>query len=225
MRTKVIWALAILAAVMLVRNLRVILLHLPDDPEQGMIYRILFFHVPSWFTGGIAAVLATVASIMYLVRKDLRYDALAVSATEISLAFVCVGMVTGSIWARIIWGIWWTWDARLTSAFIWTMLYAAYLVLRTAIEDPTQRARISAVFSLFAAADLPIVWFSIEWFRTQHPQPVLRAGGYIDPAMKAAVYWNWPALMALAGVFLLIRIHQENTRREIDGLRRMAHAI
>src|SRR6266567_900943 len=222
MRKTTIYVLAVLAALLLVRNLHAILLQVPDDAEQGPIYRIIYFHVPAAFTGFFVAL---VASVFYLSTKNFKYDSLAVAVTEVSLAFATVNLVTGSIWARIIWGIWWTWDARLTTMFICFLLYLSYLVLRPALEEPTQRALISGVFSIFAFADVPIVWFSIEWFRTQHPQPVLRGGGQMDPFMKSTMYWNWPALMLVAAILVLVRLRQEEMRREIDGLRRLAHAV
>ncbi len=225
MRSKLLYACGLLAALLLVRNLYVVLLQLPDDADQGAVYRIIFYHVPSWFTAGMAVLTALVASVAYLIRKDLWWDTLAVAATEIAVVFITIGLVTGSIWGRVAWGIWWTWDARLTSALVCWLLYAGYLVLRTAIEDPSARARISAVFSIFAFADIPIVWYSIEWFRTQHPAPVLRGEGYMDPQMKAALYANWPALMLLAAVLLAVRMRQEAARRELDGLRRQAHSL
>jgi heme exporter protein C len=225
MRLKVQYILAALAIPLLIRNLYVVLLQLPDDADQGAVYRIIFYHVPSWFTAGIACIIALFSSVMYLIKRNLRWDSLAVATTEVGVLFITIGLVTGSIWGRQAWGIWWTWDARLTSAFVCWLLYAGYLVLRSAIEDPSQRARISAVFNIFAFADIPIVWYSIEWFRTQHPAPVLRGEGYMDPAMKAALYANWPALMLLAAMFVLIRIHQEEARRELDSLRRLAHSV
>jgi heme exporter protein C len=148
-----------------------------------------------------------------------------VAVTEVGLAFLAANLVTGSIWARIIWGIWWTWDSRLTSALICWLLYAGYLMLRRAIEEPTQRATFAAVFSIFAFADVPIVWFSIKWWRTQHPQPVLWGGGSIDPVMRSTLYWNLLALLCLATVLVLIRLRQEEQQREIDSLRRLAHAV
>jgi heme exporter protein C len=225
MREKVMYVCGAAAAILLVRNLYVMLNILPDEAQQGMIYRIMFFHVPAWFTAGIAVMAAGVTSVAYLVTGKPRFDEIAVSTTEVAVAFLCMGLFTGMIWARIIWGIWWTWDARLTSALILVLLYGGYLVLRGAIEDSAQRAKISAAFNIFAFADVPIVWYSIEWFRTQHPGPVLRGGGQMDPAMKATLYWNWLALMLLMVVFVLLRLRQEEMRREIDGLRTLAHAI
>lgn len=228
MREKIIYVLAAVAAVLLVRNLYVILLGLPDEAQQGPIYRILFVHLPSAITCFVGFLIAGIASALYLGTKNMRYDAVAAASTEVGLAFATVVLVTGSIWARIIWGIWWTWDARLTSMLVCWLLYASYLMLRRAVAEPAQRARFSAVLSIFAFTDVIIVWKSIEWWRTQHPGPVLSirtGGGRIDPAMESAIYWNLLALMLFAIVLVLVRVRQEETRREIDGMRQAAHAI
>ena len=219
MREKLIYALGAVAAILLVRNLNIILNVLPDEANQGAMYRILFFHVPAWWTAGLAVMLSAGTSVAYLWTGKLRYDAISVSVTEVAVVFLCIGMVTGSIWARIIWGVWWTWDARLTSAFVCVLLYSGYLLLRNGISDPTQRAKISAVFNLFAFADVPIVWYSIRWWRTQHPQPMS-----LPPDMMRAFLWNWLFLVLLMIIFVLLRLRQEETQREIDGLRRLAHA-
>jgi heme exporter protein C len=140
--------------------------------------------------------------------------------------FATINLVTGSIWARIIWGIWWTWDARLTSMLVCWLIFAGYLMLRRAIEEPTQRARLSAVVSVFGAVDTVIVWKSIEWWRTQHPQPVLsiREGGGMAPGMESVMYWNLLALFCLATVLVIVRMRQAGISREIDSLRRLAHS-
>src|SRR6185369_8025720 len=133
---------------LLVTNLYTILLGLPDEANQGAIYRIFFFHFPSAITSGLAAFVSMVASIMYLYRRNLQWDSLAVAATEVTLAFGTVVLATGMIWARIIWGVWWAWDARLTSTLVSWLMYASYIILRRAIDEPTTRARFSAVLSI-----------------------------------------------------------------------------
>jgi heme exporter protein C len=225
MREKVIYGLGAIAALLLARDLYSIFMQLPDEASQGMIYRIIFFHVPAAITAMLCAAVACAASVMFLVTRNFRHDAIAVSTTEVGLAFLAANLVTGSIWGRIIWGIWWTWDARLTSALVCWLLYAGYLMLRRAIEEPTARARIAAVFNIFAFVDVPIVIFSIKWWRTQHPQPVFWGGGTIDPAMRITAVLNLVALALLAVVLVLIRLRQEEVQREIDSMRRYAHAI
>jgi heme exporter protein C len=225
MRQKAMIVMAGIAAVLLVRNLYVMLMQLPDEAFQGAIFRIIFFHVPAAWTAFLAAFAAMICSILYLVTRNLRYDAVAVSVTEVGLAFGAVNLITGMIWARIIWGIWWTWDARLTSMLILWLLYAGYMMLRRAIEEPTQRARIAAVLSIFAFTDVPIVFFSIKWWRTQHPQPVVWGGGSMDPSYYAMLFLNWVPLLLIAVVLIMIRMRQERQQREIEAMRRYAHAF
>lgn len=228
MREKILYGMGLVAGLWLVRNVYVILLGLPDEALQGAIYRILFFHLPAWFTCFTAYLVAGIASVMYLWKKDLRYDTFAVSTVEVGTVFTMVGLVTGMIWARIIWGIWWTWDPRLTWALITYIVYASYLMLRRAVDDPTTRARHSAVLCIFAFASVMITYKAIDWWRTQHPGAVLSfrtGGGTMDPRMESVIFQNWFALLLLTAVMVAIRMRQETMSREIEGMRRFAHAI
>jgi heme exporter protein C len=225
MRERIMVVLSGLAAALLVRNLYVMLVKLPDEMYQGAIYRIIFFHVPAAWTAFLGFFVALVGSALYLATKNLRQDALAVAATEVSLAFGAANLITGMIWGRIIWGIWWTWDPRLTSMLVCVLLYAGYLMLRGAMEDPTARARASAVLSILAFVDVPIVFFSIRWWRTQHPQPVVYGAGKMDPAMMNMLFLNWVPVLLLAVVMVMVRLRQEEMGREVDALRRQAHAL
>ena len=227
MREKLLFGLGGLGALWLLRNLYVILLQLPDESAQGAIYRIMFFHIPSWFTCFTGFFLAGVSSILYLVKKKPGYDTFAVATVEVGVAFTIIGLVTGMIWARIIWGIWWTWDARLTWAFITCLIYAGYLMMRNAIDEPTARARYAAVLCIFAFTSVVITFKAIEWWRTQHPGPVLSirtGGGKMDPAMESILYQNWYALLLLASVMTAVRMRQEGVQREVESLRRQVHA-
>src|SRR5258708_7713090 len=197
MSSKAIYILSVLAIVLLVRNLYAILLQVPDDAEEGPIYRIAYFQLPAAFTAFTCFSAALAASILYLVEGDFWYDSLAVAITEVSLAFALIDLVTGSIRARLIWGNWWIWDARLTTMFICFLLYLSYLVLRTAIDEPSRRALMSAVFSIFAFVGMPVVWDAIDWFPTERPGPAL--GGEASPVL----YWTWPALVLGAPILVL----------------------
>ena len=225
MRQKLIYALVLVAAVLLARNLYVILLQFPDEVQQGPIFRIIFFHVPVAWTAFLCFFSAMIGSVTYLATKNLRYDAFAASVTEVGLAFGAANLLTGMIWGRIIWGIWWTWDARLTSMLVGWLIYAGYIMLRRAIEEPTERAKMAAVLSIFAFADVPIIFFSIKWWRTQHPQPVVWGGGSMDPAYWRMMFVNWIPMLLLAAAMLLVRMRQEQDEREIDALRREVHAF
>jgi heme exporter protein C len=227
MRQKLIFALAGVASIIIVWNLYTILLNVPDEANQGAIFRIFYFHLPAALTSFAGFYVAMGYGVAYLIKKDLRYDAIAAPITEVSFAFAIITLITGMIWGRIIWGIWWAWDPRLTSYLICLLLYGSYFILRRAIDDPGQRATLSAVLSIFASIDIVIVWKSIEWWRTQHPAPVLsiRNGGGMAPGMEAPIYWNLLAMLMLSSALILVRMRQENMQREIEALRRYAHAI
>lgn len=225
MRDSVLIVLGGLAAVLLTRNIWVMLTQLPHEAFQGAIFRIIFFHVPAAFTCFLCFLLALVAGIVYLAKKNLQWDAFAVSVTEVGLAFGAINLISGMIWARIIWGIWWTWDWRLTSMLVCWLLYAGYLVLRRAIEETTERARLGAVMLILNFSVVPFVFFSIKWFRTQHPQPVLYGDGKMEEIYRSMLYGNWVPLLLIAGVLIALRMRQENQQREIDALRRAAHSF
>ena len=223
-REKIIVGLGTAAALLLARNIYLITT-LPPEMQQGMIFKIIFFHVPAAMTAFVAAGVGLIASVGFLATKNFKFDSLAVAVTEVGLAFLAANLVTGSIWGRVIWGIWWTWDARLTSALVCWLLYAGYLMLRHAVEEPTQRATFSAVFNVFCFIDVPIVIFSIKWWRTQHPQPVFWGGGSFPHDWFLIAVWNLVALLLLGSALVLIRLRQEENQRQVDALRRLAHAM
>jgi heme exporter protein C len=224
MRDKIVFVIGVFAILLLTRNIFLIK-DLPEEVNQGAIFKIIFFHVPMAITALTFALVAFLASAAFLITRKFYFDALAVAVTEVGLAFLAGNLITGSIWGRIIWGIWWTWDARLTSALICWLLYAGYLMLRRAIEEPTQRATFAAVFSIFAFIDVPIVIFSIKWWRTQHPQPVFWGGGSFPKDWTPIFMLNMLAILLIGVVFTAVRLRQEEAQREIDSLRRMAHAL
>jgi heme exporter protein C len=224
MKDAILYAIGAASMLLLVRDINVIAA-LPPEAAQGTIFKIIFFHVPVAITAMLCSCVALIGSILFLITKNFKFDALAVSVTEVGLAFLAANLVTGSIWGRIIWGVWWAWDARLTSALICWLLYAGYLMLRRAIEEPTQRATFAAVFSIFAFLDVPIVFFSIKWWRTQHPQPVFWGGGSFPPDWSRVFGWQLLAMILLAIVMVGVRLRQEESQREIDSLRRLAHSF
>jgi heme exporter protein C len=224
MKDAILYTLGAASLAIVVRDLLAIK-DLPPEAAQGAIFKIIFFHVPVAITALLCACVSLIASVGFLLSKSFKFDALAVAVTEVGLAFLAANLVTGSIWGRVIWGVWWTWDARLTSALICWLLYAGYLMLRRAIEEPTQRATFSAVFSIFAFLDVPIVFFSIKWWRTQHPQPVFWGGGSFPPDWTRIFLWQLLAMVLFGIVLTAVRLRQEANQREVDSLRRMAHSF
>jgi len=152
------------------------LVYAPLEAVMGQVQRLFYFHVATAWVGMIGFVLAAVAGIAYLWKKDLKWDAISLAAVEISLIFFFIAIVLGSIWARPIWGTWWTWEPRLTTAAILQMIYLAYLLLRQGIEDPEKRARFGAIYTLLGGISVPLTFVSIRIFRSIHPV-VIGAGG------------------------------------------------
>jgi heme exporter protein C len=228
MRKAIIAALAAICAGTLAWNLHTILLGLPDEARQDAIFRIMYFHIPGGILGLTGFGVGLTCSIVYLIKKDLWWDALAASTTEVALVFSLINLITGSIWGRQQWGIWWAWDARLTGMLICCLVFAGYLMLRRAVEEPNARARLSAVVSVFGTVNAWFVYKAIDWFpRLQHPGPVLSfrtGGGRMDPVLELPLLWNALALLGLAIVLVMVRMRQEEVSREIDSLRRMAHS-
>jgi heme exporter protein C len=226
-RQMLISGLILVAGVLLTRNLYKMFLEFPDEANQGAIWRIFYFHLPAALSAFFGFYVGAGASIAYLVKKDLKWDALAAVVNESSLMFALITQFTGMLWAKIIWGTWWTPDPRLISYLICIILYTAYLMLRRAVDEPATRARLSAVLSLFAAAEVIIVWKSIEWWRTNHPGPVLsiREGGGMAPGWESLAWVNTLAIALFTTAIILVRLRQEQVHNEIDALRRRAHAL
>jgi heme exporter protein C len=191
----------------------------PTEKTMGVIQRIFYFHVPSFWTAFIAIATTTFGSFAYIKTRRLKWDWISVASAELATAFLTIGLVTGPIWAKPVWDVWWAWDARTTSTFVLWAMYVSYLLLRTLVDEPERRALLSAVVAIFACLDVPLVYFSIWWFRTQHPQPVIGDGGYLDPRMLHVLLFCWSALAALFLLVVSQRYRLEKLRAEADGLR------
>ena len=187
----------------------------PTDQMQGEVYRIIYYHVPSGWTMFVFFFTNFVASIIYLIRRNPKADAVAVAAAEVGLVFCTVVLVTGPIWARPVWGIWWTWDWRLTSTLVLWLIYASYLILRR-FSNAGQTPVLAAALAIFGALDMPLVYFSIWFFRTQHPQPVIGGGGSIDPSMLRVWMISWAAFLCFGWLIFWLRYRLEILKREVE---------
>src|SRR5712664_3043377 len=198
----------------------------PTEKTMGTIQRIFYLHVSSAWTGLTAFFICFLANLLYVWRREPRWDWLAVSAAEVGLVFTTVVLVTGPIWAHPVWGIWWTWDARLTSTFVLWLVYISYLLLRTLVEEPDRRALFSALFGIFAFIDVPLVFGSIRWWRTQHPQPIVMGepGSGLEPTMLSVLRFSWLAMLGLMTLLLLARYRLEAMRGDLEILRREGEA-
>ncbi|HXP43570.1 MAG TPA: cytochrome c biogenesis protein CcsA, partial [Candidatus Acidoferrales bacterium] len=181
--------LAVLTALLLTYSTYQALVIAPTERTMGDVQRIFYYHVPSAWTAFCLFFVNLIGSLIYLVRKSSKADALAVAAAEVGVVFCTIVLITGPIWARPVWGIWWTWDLRLTLTLVLWLIYVSYLVLRR-FSDSSQTPKLAAVLAVFGALDVPLVYFSIWFFRTQHPQPVIGGGGSLDPRMLHAFLIN-----------------------------------
>jgi len=198
----------------------------PEERTMGVIQRIFYFHVASAWAGFTAFFVCFIGNLLYVWKRAQKYDWLAVSGAEVGLAFTTVVLITGPIWAHPVWGIWWTWDARLTSTFILWLLYVSYLLLRTLVEEPDRRALLSSLFGIFAFIDVPLVFGAIRWWRTQHPQPVI-AGGQgsgLEPTMKAVFFFSAFAMHVFMAFLVAERYALEKMQTETDFLAREVEA-
>ena len=188
----------------------------PTEETMGDIQRIFYYHVPSAFAAFLCFFLNLVASLFYLKSRTLKADALALASAEVGIVFCTVVLVTGPLWARPVWGIWWTWDARLTSTLLLWLIYVSYLLLRrfsTAGQTPV----LAAVLSVFGSIDVVFVYMSIRWFRTQHPQPVMGpGGGGLDPRMAHALLWNFVAFVCWGAFLVWIRYKLERRHQQLE---------
>ena len=193
----------------------------PTERTMGDVQRIFYYHVPSAWTAFCLFFTNLIASIVYLVRKSPKADALAVASAEVGVVFCTIVLVTGPIWARPVWGIWWTWDVRLTTTLVLWLIYVSYLVLRR-FAAGGQTQLLAAAFAIFGFADVPIVYMSIRWFRTQHPSPVMGGGenSGLDPAMLHVFLINLTAFTLMGILFVWLRYKLQMQEQALES----AHA-
>jgi heme exporter protein C len=194
----------------------------PTEQTMGNIQRIFYYHFPSAMTAFILFFVNFLASIVYLVKRNAPggaqgADAIAVSTAEVGLVYCTIVLVTGPLWAKPVWGIWWTWDARLTLTLVLWLMYVSYLILRR-YSSGEQTATIAAALAIFAFLDVPINYMAIRWWRTQHPSPVMAGGegSGLDPAMWKAVWINWLAFSVFAFLVTWIRYRLERVHQQLE---------
>ncbi len=214
-------AFVLVAAVLMVFAGYAALFIAPDEKTMHAIQRIFYFHVPSAITAFVAFFIVFIANIAYLGTRQPKWDWLGVAAAEVGVVCSTIVLITGPIWAHPVWGIWWTWDARLTSTFVLWLLYTSYLLLRGFLEEPQRKATLSAIFGVFAFLDVPLVYFSNRLWRTQHPQPVILGGANsgLDPLMSKVLMVCWVAVLCIMVIVIIDRYRLERLRYEYDELR------
>jgi heme exporter protein C len=191
----------------------------PREATQGNVQRIMYLHVPSVWVAYLAFGVVLVASVVYLVRRAEAADRLAHASAEVGVLFTGITIATGSIWGKPTWGTWWTWDARLTTVSILFVMYLGYLLLRGMIEDRERGARFAAVLGIVAAFNIPLVHFSVLWWRTLHQPPSLMKPGSaaMPDVIKYALFVNFAAFTLLYVYFLTRRARVLRLEAEADA--------
>ncbi|KAA3619586.1 MAG: cytochrome C assembly protein [Calditrichaeota bacterium] len=215
--------LGVLLFVGMLFSLYNVFIMVPTEQKMGIVQRIFYFHVPSAMMSFMAFFTVAGFSIAFLVKRNAWHDRVAVACAEIGVLFTTIALITGSIWARPIWNTWWSWDARLTTFLILWFIYIAYLMLRDYVGEDQRGARFAAVFAIIGTVDIPIVYFSIRWWRTLHPKPVLAGGegSGLHPDMAFALYFSMAVFFILYLFLVATRLRVENSKMELEEIKRL----
>ena len=209
-----------LSLVAMLLSLYMVFLYVPTEATMGQVQKIFYFHVPSAWLAFFAFFLVFIFSLVYLIRREKKWDNLAASSAEIGVLFCTLVLITGPIWAKPVWGVWWTWDARLTLTLVLWLIYVGYLMLRHYMADPERKATFAAVMGIVGFIDVPLVYFSIRWWRTQHPQPVMAGGesSGIEGPMLVTLFVCLATFTILFIALLRHRVRLYELRDEVDEL-------
>ncbi len=187
----------------------------PPDRDMGDLQKIMYIHVPTAEIGTLAYGIVFLFGVLYLWKRDLRYDLVAASAAQVGAVFAAATLVSGSIWARPTWNVWWTWDARLTSMAVLFLMYVGYLVLRAFTEDEIRRAKWSAAIAALGFFNSFIVYMSVRWWRTIHQMP--STGGTVDPVYGRNLGLNSLAMMLVFAYLIIARYRAAQVVREVEA--------
>jgi heme exporter protein C len=204
--------LAALSVIAYVGAMWMVFGYAPREATMGDVQRIFYFHVASAWVGFFGFFVTFVAGVAYLVRGARRWDILAGASAEIGLTFITMTLVTGMLWARPVWGVYWIWEPRLTISAVQWLLYVAYVMLRGSVMEPERQARFAAVYGIVAFVTVPLSWFAIRWWRTIHPIVISGEGMAITSRM---VY----TLVASLGAFTLVYVTLVRRRTALEQAR------
>jgi heme exporter protein C len=204
---KVLLALSTLGMIVL---MYLVFLVVPADRAQGIVQKVFYVHVPAAWVAFAAFGVTGIFGLRYLMTRDLKHDRLAAASAEVGVYYISMVLITGPLWAKPIWGIFWTWDLRLTTSFILWLLYLAYLILRRSVGDRERRAQLSAVVGLISFLDVPIVYMANRVKASQHPAPVVGGGegSGLEPIMLFTLLFG-VTIFSLTYVLLLRARNQQ----------------
>jgi heme exporter protein C len=208
------------SGLLLIVALGMVFLYAPREVTMGDVQRIFYFHVASAWVGFFGFFVTFLAGIGYLVTDRRSWDILGLSSVEIGLTFITMTVITGALWARPVWGTYWTWEPRLTISAVQLLIYVAYGMLRASIESPEREARFASVYGVVAFVTVPLSWFAIRWWRTIHPDILTGGEGMaVTSRMIQTLLVSIAAFTALYGALLSQRIRLERSRDALTRLR------
>ena len=214
--------LVILGGLLMLADLYLIFLVAPTDSVLGQVQRIFYFHVPVAIMSFLAFFVVFVASIGFLVKRNPRWDSVAHGAAEVGVVFVTLALISGVIWAKPVWGTWWTWEPRLTTTLILWLIYVAYLMVRSYAANKAQGAVYAAAVGIVGFVDVPIVYYSVQWWRSIHPSPVVgpfAQAGALEPVMLWVLLFSFLTFLALFVYLVWERVALRNAEDQLMALR------
>jgi heme exporter protein C len=207
------------SAVAMAVALFLVFLVAPREAVMGDLQRVFYFHVSSAWVGYLAMLVSFGASLFFLLRRQRRWDRVAHCSVEIGLVYITQGIISGSIWAKATWGVWWTWEPRLTTSAVLWVVYASYLTLRRAVEDQGRRARVAAVYNVLGFVAVPINFMAIRWWRTVHPLVFDSGGGGLTSTMLAVLIFSVATFTLLYFALLAFRLRLQWISDQVQAQR------
>ncbi|MDP7557720.1 MAG: cytochrome c biogenesis protein CcsA [Nitrospinaceae bacterium] len=200
-----------------------IFIYVPTERTEGVVQRVMYFHVPAAWLAFFSFFVVFLCSILFLWKKEREWDIYALASAEIGVVFCSLVLITGPIWAKPIWGMWWSWDPRLTLTLVLWLIYVSYLMLRAQTDAGSTRARLAAVLGIVGFLDIPFIHFSVLWWQTGHPQSKIISqeglGKGMDPSMLATLMVSLGAFTLLYFVLMGQRIQVEKMKDEVERLK------
>ena len=217
MRIRLIWpALVGVSFLLMVAAVGLVFLWVPTEQTMGVVQKVFYFHVPLAWVAFLAFFVVLVGSVLYLWKREDRWDRLAYCSAEIGVVFTTLNLISGVIWAKPVWGVWWVWDARLTTVLVLWLIYVGYLLVR-AYSSAAQARSFAAVVGIIGFVNIPIVFMAIRWWRTIHPGPIVQSGG-LSSSMLYTLIVSLIAVTLFYGVLMALRVSLRDAEEKVEAL-------
>ena len=210
-----------LSVALMMVSLYLVFIYVPTEKEMGIVQRLFYLMVPVAWLALLAFLIVFIGSILYLVKRESKWANLGRSSAEIGIIFTTLALITGSTWARPIWGVWWTWEPRLTATLVLWLIYVAYLMARSFATEESRGARFAAVVGIIGFIDIPIVTLATSLWRGMHPEPIIFQGG-LAPPMLLTLLVSITAFTVLYALLLIQRVSVQNAETEIKRLKELS---